>query len=94
MAMYFMFGEYTLDSIRRISGDRTKEAVKLIEKSGGKVHAMYVLLGDYDLVIIADFPGTKEVMKASIALSRQTDIGFTTAPALRVEEFDELIAKS
>ena len=30
-------------------------------------------------------------MKASIALSRITDIAFTTVPAIAVEEFDKLI---
>jgi uncharacterized protein with GYD domain len=50
------------------------------------------LLGKDDLVIITEFPGVSEAMKFSVALSAMTGIGFTTAPAVGVEEFDNLMA--
>jgi len=40
---------------------------------------------------LVDFPGTEEAMKASIALSRLTDISFSTFPAVSVEKFDEMV---
>ena len=54
---------------------------------------MYVLIGEYDLAFIVDFPSEKEVIKASIALNRMTGIAFCTSPAITVEEFDRMIAE-
>jgi uncharacterized protein with GYD domain len=51
---------------------------------------MYAVLGKYDLAFIVDFPGTAEAMKASIAVTRLTGIGFTTSPAISIEEFDRM----
>ncbi len=93
MATYFLFGRYTHEAMKGMSPERTTEANKLIEKFGGKVKEIYALLGDIDLVIIADFPGNSEAMKASIALSKLTNISFKTAPAVGVEEFDKLITE-
>lgn len=89
MARFLMLGKYSVEAIKGISADRTKKAMEVIEKAGGKVSSMYVLLGNYDLVLIVDFPGMKEVLKASVALTRLTGISFTAFPALSVEEFDK-----
>jgi uncharacterized protein with GYD domain len=75
-----------------ISADRTKKALEVIEKSGGKVNSMYALLGKYDLVLITDFPGVAEVMKASIGLNKLSGISFTSFPAITIEEFDKVVA--
>ncbi len=93
MATYFMFGKYSNESIKDISAARNKKAAVLVKKCGGKVKAVYALLGEDDLVVIADFPGTKEVMKASVLLTRMLDISFTTSPAILIEELDEMISK-
>ena len=58
---------------------------------GGALKAGYALLGDKDLVLVVEFPGTDKAMKASVALSKLLGIGFTTAPAVSVEDFDKLI---
>ena len=92
MATFFMMGKYTPEAVKGISADRTKEAVDLIGKQGGEVKSMYALIGEFDLVLIVDLPGTEEAMKASIAVSRLTGIGFTTAPAVAVDDFDKMMA--
>ena len=93
MTTFFMFGEYSAESVREITTERTREAVALFEDFGGKVTAMYALLGPYDLVFIVDLPGTQEAMKASVKLSRETGIAFTSCPAMTVEHFDNLMAE-
>ncbi len=40
MATFLMFGEYSVESLKRISGKRTKDAAKLIKKYGGQVKGM------------------------------------------------------
>ncbi len=90
MATFFMFGKYSSEAAKRISAERTEKAREAIEKLGGKVKDIYVLLGEYDLVIIAELPRMAEAMQASIALKRLTDISFFTAAAMPVDEFDAM----
>ncbi len=93
MATFLMLGKYSLEGIKGISTKRTEEGSKLIKKNGGEVRSIFALLGCYDLGILVDFPGTKEVMKASIELTKMTGIAFTTSEAICVKEFDKLMAK-
>ncbi len=91
MATYLMFGKYSTDAMGKISAERTKNATAVIGDCGGEVKAGYALLGEKDMVLIVEFPGTAEVMKATIALSKLLGISFATSPAVSVEEFDKLI---
>ena len=93
MSTYFMFGKFSIDAVKEISAERTKKATAIVEKCGGKIKAVYALLGDIDTVAIVDFPGMKEAMKASVELTKLLGISFTTAPAVTMEEFDKLIQK-
>ena len=90
MAKFFMYGKYSQEAIKGISAERTKKAVGVIEKFGGKVNSAYALLGKYDIVVIADFPAVADVMKASIGLNKLTGITFTSFPAISIEEFDKI----
>ena len=90
MAKFFMYGKYSQEAIKDISADRTKKALDVITKAGGKVSSMYALLGKYDIVLITDFSGIADVMKASIALNKLTGITFTSFPAISIEEFDKI----
>ena len=92
MAKFFMYGKYSQEAIGGISADRTKKVLDVIAKAGGKVNSIYALLGKYDIVLIMDFPGVAEVMKASIALNKLTNISFTSFPAITIEEFDKITA--
>jgi uncharacterized protein with GYD domain len=90
MAMYFMFGKYSADAVKKISAERTKKATDIVKECGGQFKAVYALLGDIDAVAIADFPSVKQAMKASVELSKLLAISFTTVPAVTMEEFDKL----
>ena len=90
MATYFMFGNYSHDSIKKISSRRTDETRELIERHGGKLSAGYALLGEKDLVLIVDMPNTEQAMKTSVALSKMLGVGFSTLPAVSVETFDKI----
>ncbi|MFH0847511.1 MAG: GYD domain-containing protein [Chloroflexota bacterium] len=91
MAKFLMLGKYSSEALKGINAARTKKGVALIKKCKGKVDTMYALLGPYDLAFVVDFPGVAEVMEASVGLAKLTGIGFTTMPAVTVEEFDKLV---
>lgn len=93
MATFFMFGKYSSEAVKGISAQRTKKGNVLIEELGGEVVSLYALLGEQDLVLIPEFPGKEQAMKASVALGSLTGISFTTSLAVPVEEFDKMIAE-
>ena len=93
MSVFFMFGKYTKESAREISKERTKKAVKIIDKYGGEIKSMYSLLGEHDLIFIVDLPDVQSAMKVSVALHQLTGINFTTSPVVNVDEFDKLIGE-
>lgn len=90
MSTFFIFGNYSAEGIREISGERTALVRKLVENMGGKTRNIYALLGEYDLVFIVDFPTMTDAMKAAIAIGQRTGISFSTAAAMPVEEFDKI----
>lgn len=93
MATFMMFGKYTAEAVKGISAERTSKAVDLMKTFDGKVLSMYALLGEKDLVLIVDFPGVEQAMKASAALGRMTGVAFATCPAVAVEQFDKLMSE-
>jgi uncharacterized protein with GYD domain len=92
MATFLMFGKYSAQAIKEASPKRTKDAEALIQKLGGKVQAVYALLGEIDLLAVVDLPGIEAAFQASVALGKMTGISFTTCPAIPVEEFDKILA--
>lgn len=91
MATFLMFGKYSTQALDQMSARRTASSVDLIKKFGGEVQSMYATLGVNDLVFVVSFPSTEDAMKASVALSKMTGIGFSTAPAVTVGDFDKLM---
>ncbi|MFH1023355.1 MAG: GYD domain-containing protein [Planctomycetota bacterium] len=91
MASFLMLGRYSSGALKSISAERTKKVRELVKKSGGEIREIYILLGGYDVAILADFPGTEEAMQASIALAKFTDISFTTHGAVSADKFDKLV---
>ena len=57
------------------------------------MNSIYALLGAQDLVIITDFLGVEQAMKACVALSKLTGIAFIRSPAVAVEDFDKMMAE-
>ncbi|HOX15816.1 MAG TPA: GYD domain-containing protein [Smithellaceae bacterium] len=64
-----MFGKYAQDSLKDASAQRTKKAVEIIEKNGGKVVSMYAVMEEHDLVFTLDFPDVEKALAASVALN-------------------------
>ena len=94
MATFFLMGKYSPEALKDMSAERTEKCIGVIRELGGEVDSIYALLGDIDLVVIANMPNNRAALKASVTLSKMTGIGFMTCPAFNVEEFDELMKGS
>jgi len=91
MTTFFMFGNYSPESIKDMSIERTQQIVQEIQNLGGEMTAMHALLGEYDLLFCVQLPEVSDAMKASVALTRLTGISFTTCPGVSVETFDRMV---
>lgn len=93
MQKFIMLGKYSTQALQGMSVQRTQKAKDLVKHFGGEIEAVYAMLGDWDLVVVASMPGLNEAMKLSVALTKLTGIGFSTAPAVSVETFDKLMSE-
>ena len=93
MQTFFLFGRYSPEALKKISPERTRKAINAIQKVGGRVKSVYVLLGESDLVFIVSLPTAAQATLASIALARMTGISFTTSTAIPIDQFDKLFNK-
>ena len=91
MATFFMFGKYSPESMKQISEERTRRVLEIARQHGGEIKDMYAILGAYDLVLIAEFPEMEQALKASVTITREMGISFSTLPAIPVEEFDRIV---
>jgi uncharacterized protein with GYD domain len=91
MLTFIMTGKYSTEAVKQISGKRTTKGTEIINQCGGKLVGAYATMGQTDIMIIVEFPGVSEAIKASVALEKDTGISFSTMPALGIEEFDKLV---
>jgi len=91
MTTFIMTGRLSAEAVKQISAARTTKGIEIVQQCGGKLTAAYATLGDADVLVIAEFPGVSEAMKASVALNKALGISFATVPALRIEDFDKLV---
>jgi uncharacterized protein with GYD domain len=91
MGTYIMMGKYSSKAYEGISSTRTERALEIAKKLNGEITSIHVLLGEYDVHIIANFPSMKEAIGASVALQKLTGITFTTSEAMTAEEFDKFM---
>jgi uncharacterized protein with GYD domain len=92
MQTFIMTGKYSAEAIKKISGTRTKKAEQIVKQCQGAIVAVYATMGKTDLLVIAEFPGVSEAMKASVKLNEAFGISFATIPALAIDDFDKAIA--
>jgi len=91
MSTFILLGRYSYEAIKGISADRTSQAYDLAKKYKGNLKSIHILCGKDDVLMMAEFPGTEEVVQFSVALSRKTGIAFRTSEAIAADRFDQLM---
>lgn len=90
MPTFIMTGRYSPEATKQISAKRTAKGTQIVHRSSGELVAVYATMGETDILVIAEFPGIKEAMKASVDLNKALGISFSTVPAVSIKEFDKL----
>jgi uncharacterized protein with GYD domain len=72
---------------------RIEKSIEASEAMGGKVLGVYSVLGEYDLVSIAEFPNDETVLTLALALGGQGNVRSTTLKAFTKAEFAEIVKR-
>lgn len=98
MPRYMHQFSYSLESMKAMAAkpqDRRAAAEKLMAAAGGKLIDVYFCFGDYDGVVISEFPAN--VNAASVALAAGASGAFSdmkTTVLITMEESMEAMAKA
>lgn len=95
MPTYIFLYKLTDQGIKNIKEmpQRMEKAIEASEAVGGKVLGVYSVLGEYDLVSIAEFPNDETVLSLALAFGSQGNVRSTTLKAFTKEEFVEIVKK-
>jgi uncharacterized protein with GYD domain len=72
---------------------RTKETIETLEKMGGKLLGFYYLMGEYDMVGIAEAPSDEVAMAFLSGLNAAGNVRTTTMRAFTAEEAQQIMEK-
>jgi uncharacterized protein with GYD domain len=85
------FTEQGIGTMKEQGIARSDMVQKNVESLGGKLLDAYYCLGEYDVVAILEFPSNEAAMKSAVLNSAIGHIRFTTMPAVRRQEWRELL---
>jgi uncharacterized protein with GYD domain len=72
---------------------RTKETIETLEKMGGKLLGFYYLMGEYDMVGIAEAPSDEVAMAFLSGLNAAGNVRTTTMRAFTADEAQKIMEK-
>ena len=94
MPTYVSLINYTDQGIRSIkdSPKRLDAAKKLIKDMGGELKAVYLTMGSYDLVTVAEAPNDETVAKFVLTLAAAGNVRTVTLKAFPEAEYRKLVS--
>lgn len=93
MPHYVTLVRYTHQGISRIkdSPSRLDAARKAAEAEGGKIHAWYLTMGQYDAILISEFPNDEACAKFTLSTGAAGNISTETLKAFSEAEYRKII---
>ncbi len=94
MPTYVMLARWTDQGIRAINDNprRVDTAKKELAEMGGQFRALYMTMGEYDLVGIYDAPDDAVAARFTLVLGRLGNVRTTSMKAFPEEAFRQIIA--
>jgi len=93
MSHFVSLIRYTQQGIAKIkeSPARLDAAKKAAEKAGGKIHGWYLTMGQYDAVIISEFPNDEACAKFSLSVGALGNVTTETLKAFSEAEYRKIV---
>jgi uncharacterized protein with GYD domain len=94
MATFISLLRYTHQGITTIKGapGRIDAARKAYRALGAELKAIYLVMGQYDVVAIVEAPDDTTAVKAALALGSKGNVSSETLRAFPEEEFRQIVA--
>ena len=94
MPYFVSLVKWTDQGIRNVkdSPKRAEAFEAAVKASGGILKDIYLVLGDYDLVIVTEAPNDETAAKLVLATASLGNVRTTTMRAFNREEFKKIIA--
>ena len=89
MAQYISLMNWTEQGVQNIREwpGRLRSANAEIESLGGRLINTYVTMGDFDLVVIMEWPDDEAAARGILAISQKGNVRFCTMKAWPADEF-------
>ena len=93
MPTYISLIQFTQQGLSKIkeSPARLDHARKGYEAAGGKIKDFYLVMGEYDIVVIAELPNDEAAAKLAMTLGAAGNIHSRTSRAFTEPEYRKLI---
>ena len=93
MPTYISLIQYTDQGIQKIkeSPARLDHARKGYEAAGGKIKDFFLVMGEYDIVIVSEMPNDEAVAKLSLTLGSAGNVRTRTMRAFNEAEFRKML---
>ena len=93
MATYIILTKYTQQGIQKIkdSPSRFDAAKKAMQSVGGDLKQVFLTMGQYDLVIIAEAPDDETIAKFILATGSLGNVSTQTMRAFTEDEFRNIV---
>ena len=93
MPTYISLIQWTQKGLEKIkeSPSRLDHAKKGYEAAGGKIKDFFLVMGEYDLIIVAELPNDEAVAKLSLTLGAAGNIRSVTSRAFNEAEYRKIV---
>ena len=95
MERYVVLAKFTDQGIKDVKNapKRIDGAAKLAESLGGKLVDFYLVMGEYDYVLVVDVPNTEVVTSGILTIGAIGNVRATTLRAFSEDQFTKIIKK-
>jgi uncharacterized protein with GYD domain len=94
MPIYIVLGNYTQQGVQNFkdSPARLDSVKQAVQDAGGDVHAFYLTMGKYDMMMIAEFPNDETLLKLIITAAGEGNVSTETFRAFSEDEYRNIVA--
>jgi len=94
MPTYITLMQWTQQGIQNVKDApaRLDAAKQLVKSLGGEIKAVYLVMGEYDFVLISEAPNDEVVAKVALMTGMQGNVRTQTMKAFTEDEYRKIVA--
>ena len=94
MPTYILLAKWTEEGIKSVkqSPQRLQAARQLVQATGGSIKDFYMVMGEYDFIVVAEAPNDEAYARVALAIAAGGTVRTTTLKAFSEEEYRRIVA--